>query len=143
MQKDKTAMFIGHDEVYSNWDEANVTAAVQALIDKGVDTFLCGGMGGFDWMCAMCVCKLKKTNPGIQSFLVIPYLTFNISNREYFDDVLYPDLEKYYFKQAIVERNKYMIANSGFALCHVTHSWGGAAQTYKRAQRMKLEIIDL
>ena len=143
MQKEKTALFIGHDEPYGIEYEAKVTEAIVSLIDRGVETFLCGGMGQFDWLCARVAHKLKKQYPQIQVLLVIPYLTFNILDREYFDDVVYPDLEKYYFKQAIIERNKYMIANSGFAICHVTHSWGGAAATYKKAKRQKLEILDL
>lgn len=36
-----------------------------------------------------------------------------------------------------------MMDNSGYAICFVTHSWGGAAKTFERAKRKKLRIINL
>ena len=36
-----------------------------------------------------------------------------------------------------------MVDNSGYAICFVTHSWGGAAKTYERANKKKLQIINL
>ena len=51
--------------------------------------------------------------------------------------------EKYNFKSAIPARNRYMVDNSGYAICFVTHSWGGAAKTYERAKKKKLQIINL
>ena len=98
-------------------------------------------MGSFDWMCARIVYKLKKQYPQVRSFLVIPYLTFNVLDREYFDDVIYPEgFEKYHFKAAIPARNKYMIENSAYAVCYVDHGWCGAAQTYAKAIKKGLVI---
>ena len=101
-------------------------------------------MGGFDWMYAHIVFDLKKKYPQIRNYLVIPYLSFNIRKPKYFDSVIYPEgFEKYHFKAAIPARNRYLIDNSAYAICYVTHGWGGAAQTFERAKKKGLEIINL
>ena len=128
MALETTATFIGHNE----------------LIKKGVTDFLSGGQGGFDRLCGRCVYELKKEFPHINNYLVIPYLSFNVYDKELFDSIIYPDgFEKYNFKSAIPARNRYMVDNSGYAICFVTHSWGGAAKTYERAKKKKLKIINL
>lgn len=143
MPKEKTATFIGHSECYGV-DKNKIQAEIIKLIEAGVDEFLSGGMGQFDWMCAHAVYDLKKQYPNIRSHLIIPYLTFTISYREYFDDVIYPeDFEKYHFKAAIPARNKYLIENATYALCYVNHTWGGAHQTYERAIKKGLQVINL
>lgn len=117
---------------------------LKSLSASGVTDFLNGGMGGFDWMCARVVSDLKKSYPQIRNYLVIPYLTFNIAELKYFDDIIYPEgFEKYHFKAAIPARNRYLVDNAAYALCYVTHGWGGAAQTLKRAQKKGLTIINL
>ena len=142
-EKKATATFIGHKECYGVQAE-DVRREVEKLIASGVTDFLNGGMGGFDWMCARVVSDLKKSYPQIRNYLVIPYLTFNIAELKYFDDIIYPEgFEKYHFKAAIPARNRYLVDNAAYALCYVTHGWGGAAQTLKRAQKKGLTIINL
>lgn len=143
MSRETTATFIGHKECYGVKSE-DVRAEITKLIEAGVTDFMSGGMGSFDWMCARTVYELKKTYPQIHNYLVIPYLTFNISEEKYFDSIVYPEgFEKYHFKAAIPARNKYLVDNSAYALCYVTHSWGGAAQTYERAIKKGLTVINL
>lgn len=140
---EKTATFIGHNECYGIARDA-VRRVVISLIEKGVTDFLNGGMGGFDWLCARVVYELKRDYPQIRNYLVIPYLTFTIRNKDLFDDVIYPDgFEKYHFKAAIPKRNRYLIDNSSYAVCYVKHGWGGAAQTYEMAKKRNIEIIDI
>lgn len=137
------ATFIGHIECYGV-DKAEVKAEIIKLIENGVTEFYSGGMGSFDWMCAHIVYDLKKEYPHIQNYLVIPYLTFTILEKEYFDSIIYPEgFEKYHFKAAIPARNRYIVDNSGYALCYVTHSWGGAARTLEQARKKGLVIINL
>lgn len=141
--KEITATFIGHNECYGA-DHDAVRMAVISLIEKGVTNFLNGGMGGFDWLCARVVYGLKNDYPQIRNLLVIPYLIFSIRNKDLFDDVIYPDsFEKYHFKAAIPKRNRYLIDNSGYAICYVKHGWGGAAKTYEIAKKKQIEIIDI
>ncbi len=143
MSKENTATFIGHSECYGV-DKEQVRAEIIKLIEKGVTDFISGGMGSFDWMCAHVVYDLKKIYPHISNYLVIPYLTFNIREKEYFDSIVYPEgFEKYHFKAAIPARNKYLIDNSAYALCYITHDWGGAAKTYERAKKKGLTVINI
>ena len=140
---EKTATFIGHSECWGV-DKETVRAAAEDLIQKGVETFLSGGQGGFDWLGARVVYELKEKYPHIRNILVIPYLTFKVLNKELFDGILYPDgFEKYYFKAAIPKRNRFLVDNSKYAICYVTHGWGGAAQTYEYAQKHGLNIVDI
>ena len=87
--KEQTALFIGHGECYGVRRE-DVSAAARELIEKGVKDFLCGGMGDFDWIAARAVYELKAEYPDITVNLVIPYLTFNIRNKELFDESFTP-----------------------------------------------------
>ena len=137
----KTATFIGHGECWGV-NKEKVRPAVEELIQKGVETFLSGGMGRFDWIGARAVYELKKKYPHIKNILVIPYLTFNVRNKDLFDEILYPDgFEKYHFKAAIPKRNRFLVDNSKYAICYVTHSWGGAAKTYEYAKKKGLNIV--
>jgi len=141
--KEQTALFIGHGECYGVRRE-DVSAAARELIEKGVKDFLCGGMGDFDWIAARAVYELKAEYPDITVNLVIPYLTFNIRNKELFDEIIYPEgFEKYHFKAAILQRNRYMVKESAYALCYVTHGWGGAAKTFEYAKKQGLYIVNL
>lgn len=143
MKKETTAIFIGHRECYGVSCEVVRNETIK-LIERGVTDFLKGGMGSFDRICARIVFDLKKKYPHIKNHLVIPYLTYNITEESFFDSVIYPEgFEKYYFKAAIPARNKYLVDNSAYAICYVKHSWGGAAQTLKWAAKKGLTIINL
>ena len=143
MHREQTATFIGHRECY-RLKKMDVQQAIEDVIAKGVNSFLLGGMGQFDWMCARTVFELKETYPAVRSTLIIPYLTFAIHNKSLYDDILYPEgFEKYYFKAAIPERNKYFVDHSAYAICYITHGWGGAAQTFERAVKKGLTVVNL
>ena len=140
--RDKTALFIGHSDCYGISAE-EIEKAIIKLIQLGVTDFLSGGQGGFDRLCARCVYNLKSQYPEIKNYLVIPYLSFSVFNKDIFDEILYPDgFEKYHFKAAIPARNKFMVDNSTYAICYISHGWGGAAATYQRAVKHNLKIIN-
>lgn len=139
----KTAIFIGHNECYGA-DKEKVKNTIRTLVKKGVTVYMSGGQGGFDRLCAGCVYELKNEYPQLRNYLVIPYPNFNVFNRDIFDSVIYPDgFEKYSFKAAIPARNRYLVDNAHYAVCYVTHSWGGAAKTFEIAKSKKLVIINL
>lgn len=141
--REQSATFIGHGECYGLSSELIRTEIVK-MINKGVTEFYTGGMGGFDWMCARVVYDLKKNYPQIHNYLVIPYLSFTILEKKYFDAIVYPEgFEKYHFKAAIPARNKYLVDNTKYALCYVNHSWGGAAKTFEQAKKKGLVIVNL
>ncbi len=136
----KRATFIGHGEC-AEVNAEELRGYLRELISLGVEEFLCGGMGGFDILCAGLVHGLKAEYPSVRCVLVIPYLTFRTEHGEYFDEVIYPEgLERYHFKAAIAARNRYLVDNSEYAVCFVEHSWGGAAKTFAYAERRELAV---
>ncbi len=142
--KEKTATFIGHNKCY-DIDTEQLSFEIARLIDNGVTTFLSGGYGGFDRLCANMVYKLKKEQSlNINNIIIIPYLEHRIFAPELFDRSEFPEsLEKILYKFRIIHRNRYMVDNSDYAICYVFRSYGGAAQTYDYAKRRGLHIIDI
>ena len=77
----KTATFIGHKEAVGV-DRSKLEATIEELIvHQGCIEFLCGGMGGFDELCARTVWESKKAFSHVKSLLVIPYLFFQYKTR--------------------------------------------------------------
>ena len=138
----KIATFIGHSRCY-DIDITRLREAIETLVKQGVSEFLCGGMGAFDNICASTVKGLKKEY-NVKITLVIPYLSFQILNPEYYDEILYPEgFEKYHFKAAIGKRNRYMVEKSSVAVCYVNSISNGAGKTYEYAKKQNVEIINL
>ena len=143
MLKQTTATVIGHNEC-SDVDTEHLRSELIKLIDSGVTTFISGGTGGFDRLCARVIHDLKKTFPHIRSYIVIPYLDQKIFEPSYFDGSEFPEcLESVPYRFRISHRNRYMVQNAAYAVCFVTHGFGGAAKTYRYATNQGLHIIDI
>ncbi len=139
----KTAVFIGHSDCFGLSYEA-VKKAVLSLIQAGVTDFLSGGQGGFDRLSARCVYELKKQFPRLRNYLVIPYLSFSIFDKDVFDEIVFPkECEKKPYRAAIPARNRYMVDNAAHAVCFVQYPWGGAATTFEYAVKKGLNIRNL
>lgn len=134
--------FCGHSNVA---DVANVKVwlyeVVESKIQQGFSTFYLGGYGSFDHLCAFVVHDLKKKYPHIESILILPYLDKTVDMTNY-DDTIYPPLENTPKRYCIVKRNKWMVENSDCVISYVTHSFGGAAQTYEHAIKKGKEVIN-
>ncbi|MBQ8250113.1 MAG: DUF1273 family protein [Clostridia bacterium] len=143
MKRETTATFIGHSHIF-NLDKTLIRSKIIEFIENGVTDFLCGGMGEFDVACANVLYEVKTKYPGIKSYLVVPYKSFKVRDRIIYDSVIYPSaLINYDFKNAIPARNEWMVDNSAYALCFVTHESGGAAKTYAAAKKKELHIVNL
>ncbi len=141
--KSKTAVIIGHRDIY-DLNESVVYDNIEKLIKQGYTEFLCGGMGQFDNLCTRCINHLKQKYKAVRCYLVIPYLNTSISNHNYYDEIIYPeDFEKYHYKAAIMQRNKYMVDKSLLAFCYVCYNFGGAIKTYNYAKIQGLAIVNL
>ncbi len=145
MDKDKTAVFIGHSDCPLSVED--IIPFIEQEIMNGVDTFLNGGQGAFDRTCAQAVHSLQKDYPKLKSILVIPYHNFRIFDETLFDEIITPDTSNSVsytgYKTAIPKRNRFMIEKSSAAICYVNHISGGAYNTYKLAQKKKLRIINI
>lgn len=141
----KTVTFCGHSEISLNVRKklsATLYNEIEKLIKSGADTFLLGGYGDFDRLCAETVKRLKEIYPHITSILVIPYI-----NRDYDHDLYdlseYPPIEKVPKKFAISARNKYMVEKSDTVISYVVLPWGGANETLLHAKRKNKNIIEM
>ena len=140
--KTKTVVIIGHSEI-GNIKKSDIEEQLEKLINQGFLYFLCGGMGQFDILCAECINNLKQKYPVIKCLLVIPYLTTSLKNNNYYDEIIYPEgFENYYYKSAIIQRNRYMVDNSSLAFCYICYTFGGAIKTYNYAIKQGLIIIN-
>lgn len=145
MKKETTAVFIGNRDCYGV-NQTIIHNAIVSAINSGITTFLNGGQGYFDEVCATIVHQLKQEYPNIKNILVIPYRNFKIINKDIFDEIIYPfdELESSYlsYRAAIPERNRIIVSWSSMAISYVYRN-GGASKTLDLARKHKLNIIDL
>ena len=143
MEREHSAVCIGHKDCFGLIEEELENLLI-SLIERGVLYFYNVGMGHFDMLCARKIWELKERFPAIRQYLVIPYLSFRMEQKEYFDEIIYPEgFERYSFKSAISARNRYMVRQAAYAVCYVQHGWGGAAKTYEYAVRNGCRILHL
>lgn len=74
--------------------------------------------------------------------LVTPYLHTQYESEKY-DRILYPRLENVPLRFAISQRNRWMVRQAAVVIAYVTHSWGGAYQTYRYAKFQGKMIYNL
>ena len=145
MDKNKTAIFIGHGDCPLSVED--IKPFIEQEIRNGVDTFLNGGQGRFDINAAYAVYKLKPKYPHIRNILCVPYHNFRIFDKDIFDEIINPissNSESYTgYKTAIPKRNRYMLQSASTAICYITHISGGAYNTFKLAEKKKLAIINI
>ena len=141
--------FFGHAEFTGSNDlRLKLSAILRDYVDKYDCEFFFGGYGGFDDFAYSCVKDLTSPN-SIQKIFVTPYITESyLRNQvEYrfrkYDGIIYPEIEKTPYKLAIIARNRWMVERSDIVIVYVSHSFGGAYNTYSYARQKKKNIINL
>lgn len=146
MEKDTTALFIGHRDCFEI-SEDDIIPKIEEAINMGITTFLNGGMGHFDHLCASAVARVKEKHPEIKQFLIKPYESLKTPDADLFDDIGLFALDWYIEhigpRRAIPQRNEYMVINSSVAICYVRHHSSGAYKTYQLAEQQGLKIINV
>lgn len=147
-----TISFLGHRSLYTSenlFNEVENAIMKNAKFDEGV-TFLLGGYGDFDDLCARVCREIKKCQKNCEIVFVTPYMT--ISQQEkmkewvklgLYDSVLYPPLEHVPLKFAIGKRNRWMIDQSDYVVLYVEHSYGGAYQGLSYARKKGKHLLNL
>lgn len=95
--------------------------------------------------------KQKGLNPDkeIKIYLVIPYMMQCVNRNKIellriYDEIILPEqMSSCHFKQAIFERNKWMVNCCQFLISYVTRPCGGAWKTLQYARERGLQIINL
>ena len=135
--------FFGHRECYG-LEENRLLQAIENLIGQGVDTFYVGNHGGFDGMVHACLKRLSKQYSHIHYCVVLAYLPMEKREYDDFSDAIHPEgIELGPPKFAIQRRNQWMIQQSDYCLCYITHMWGGAYQFVRQAKHRGLHVINL
>ncbi|MGM9601317.1 MAG: hypothetical protein ACI3W5_07010 [Faecousia sp.] len=132
--------FFGHRECYG-LDVGVLKAAIEDLIQQGVDTFYVGNQGDFDSMVYRCLKQLRLAYPHIHVSVVLAYLPTG-KREEDMSDTMYPEIEGHP-RFAIERRNRWMIDASDCCLCYINHTWGGAYKFARQAKRRNLTILNL
>ena len=126
--------FCGHSKFQKNaGDEKKILSILEKEVgNKSCDAYL-GDFGEYDMFAYHCCKKYKESHPNLVLVFVTPYL--NVSkhhNVEFYDDVLYPPIERKPLRYAISYRNQYMVEKADLIIAYVAHPWGGAYQTCNR-----------
>lgn len=156
IEKSKVACFSGHRKLPSDCTELknNLERAVVELIEQGVVLFGNGGALGFDMLAAETFLRLKKDYPHIKLVMVLPCPPEQQSlkwsdeqKKRYYNILEQADkvriLSPQYTNSCMLERNRHMVAHSGFLICYLRRNSGGTFYTVNCAERFGLEIIRL
>lgn len=146
MDKNKTALFIGHRDCHE-LSVADIVPFIEEATSYGVTDFLNGGQGLFDQLCAKAVNTLKKQYPYIKLHLIAPYSSLKVVDDSLYDNktLFAPEwyIEKIGYKRAIPQRNEWMIENASTAICYVKHPSTGSYKTMQKAQTKGLKVINV
>ena len=137
--------FFGHSDTPQHISP-QIEAAVEKLIQrKMANEFLVGNQGQFDRMTLAVLRGMKEKYPQITYNVVLPYMPKGGGAGSGYADgetMLPEGIECVHPRYAISWRNRWLVEQSDFVLCYVTHSWGGAAQFVKLAERKGKVIIN-
>ncbi len=142
-----TCCFFGSRDTPSSILPALRNTIRRAVNEYGADRFLVGNQGNFDFL-AQSVLQtcIKEEFPFLRYNVVLAYMPGTDPKHEPKDSsiTIYPEgLEKVPPRFAILRRNQWMTDHSDIVICHVTHSWGGAAKAVEYAEKKKKIILPI
>lgn len=135
--------FFGHRDTPSAV-KGELKCVLSELIEKeGVNSFLVGNEGNFDFMAKSVLAELKSVYSHINYGVVIAYLdeAKRLSSSE---DVVFPEgLECVPKRFAVDYRNKWLLKQSDYVVSYVIKGFGGAAKFAGMAEKQGLTVINL
>ncbi len=142
--------FCGHSTFVKTPEiEAQLLSILQNQVgDEQADLFL-GDYGSFDSFARECCRKYQLEHPRVSLVLITPYMTIEHQKnrleyqKDYYDTIVYPEIEDKPLKFAISYRNKWMVEHADLVISYVNRNSGGAWQTYQHAKRKNKPIINL
>ena len=133
--------------------QADITRAIGESVKAGYTRFLSGMARGFDLICSGILLEMKSLSPvyaDLELVAVLPFAGHGFKGKwgHVHDLVLervaeVVTLAGKYHRDAYLERNRYMVEQSGQLLCYFDGQPGGTAQTVRYALRRGLEICNL
>jgi len=125
---------------------------VSLLIERGFDTFCCGGALGFDTLAAQAVIAAKKEHKNIRLFMFLPHPGqengWKEQDKKIYSAILNKaDYVSYasgaYVQQCMFTRDRQLVDASSVCVSYLVHGGGGTFYTISYARQCGLEIINL
>ena len=140
--------FCGHGDYQRNAeDEQKILEILEREVGDNQCEFFLGEYGNFDYFAHACAQKYRKKHPSARLTFVTPYMDekYIRSHTEYMKDVdvVYPPIENVPKKFAIPRRNEWMVEEADVVIACVSHSFGGAYDTYKHAKKKGKKIYNI
>ena len=142
--------FCGHSHyTESKDDEQKILSVLEDIIGNNYAEIYLGGYGEFDDFARRCGKKFKDKHPNTKLIFITPYISpeYQKNHLEYikdlYDEIIYPELENVTPRFAISYRNKWMVDKADLIIAYINHSFGGAYQTYKYANKKGKKFINI
>ena len=142
--------FCGHSTFIKTPEiEEQLLSILESQVGDEPADFYLGGYGSFDSFARECCRKYQSEHPKAKLVLITPYMTIEHQKnhlayqKDYYDAIVYPEIEDKPLKFAISYRNKWMVEQADLVIAYVNHNSGGAWQTYQHAKRKNIPVINL
>ena len=127
--------FIGHRNAPETLRPLLDAVVERHIAEYGVNDFVVGHYGRFDYMAAGAVRKAKERHPDVTLTLLLPYYPFDHDTSDY-DRTYYPEgMETVPKPFAIVRANEYMIKTCEYLICYDAGLIGNTGKLVKKALR--------
>ena len=134
--------FLGHHDAPSSIKEPLKKVIIE-LIQNGVDEFVVGNNGNFDFYVQDIITELQNRGEKINFAIALSRIDEKsiTSNQR---STVFPDvLEKCLPRFAISKRNEWMIKKSQIAVVYLTHNFSNTSKWVEKAKKQKLRIINI
>ena len=138
--------FFGHRDCPSTIKPLMRKVIIDLIENQNVVTFYVGQQGSFDFLVRTVLSELAEEYPRIRYAVVLarlPQQSKTYDPLDYSNTLLPEGIENIPPRFSINWRNEWMLKQSSVVVTYVTHSWGGAAQFTKLAERQRKVIINL
>lgn len=117
---------------------------IDLITHHNVDMFYVGNQGRFDGIVRGVLRELKNEYPQIDYAVVLAYIPGKQTEHDDYSDTMLPKgIEAVHPHYAISWRNNWMLRQADYVVTYITHSWGGAAQFAKKAEKQRKTVINL
>lgn len=138
--------FFGHKDTPQKIEPILRAVIINLIENENVTSFYVGNNGNFDNMVRKTLKSLKSSYSYIHYAVILAYMPQSRTQESYNDysDTIFPEeFEKILPKYAIVKRNNWMLNRSDYVVSYITHTWGGAAQFKRLAEKKGKTVINL
>ena len=142
--------FFGHAQFQATAEyERKILAFLEEHVGEQCADLYLGNHGDFDRFAYYCCKKYQETHANASLIFVTPYLTVEYQRnhlagqKSRFDGIIYPEIEDKPLRFAITYRNQWMVEQSDYVVCCISHDFGGAYKAYQYAKRKKKSIFNV